>query len=70
MATAPVFLISLFFHALVGGRVAPDLALTAPWLSTALWAVAGGVALFAVLTVLFAAMNDPARVARDTNVRR
>ena len=37
MALAPVFLISLLLHALVGWRVASDLALTAPWLGTALW---------------------------------
>jgi uncharacterized protein len=38
MALAPVFLISLLLHAWVGWRVAPDLALSAPWHSTALWA--------------------------------
>lgn len=38
MALAPVFLISLLLHAFIGWRVAADLALTAPWLGTALWA--------------------------------
>jgi predicted MPP superfamily phosphohydrolase len=37
MALAPVFLISLLLHALVGWRVAPDLALSTPWFGNALW---------------------------------
>ena len=37
MAMAPVFLISLLLHTLVGWRLAADLASTAPWLATALW---------------------------------
>ena len=37
MALAPVFLFSLLLHALVGWRVASDLALTTLWLGTALW---------------------------------
>ena len=37
MAMAPVFLISLLLHALVGWRLAADLASTASWLATTLW---------------------------------
>lgn len=59
MALAPVFLISLLLHALVGWRVAPDLALTAPWLGAALWTWLAASALLMPMGVLARRLARP-----------
>ncbi len=52
MTMALVFLISLLLHALVGWRLAADLATTAPWLANALWLGLIASALFMPMGVL------------------